>query len=108
MFIACEGEQVLGFVLGTPARGVINALYVAPEAAHRGVGTRLLTAMEEALRGKGVPEATLNSSLTSVSFYRSRGYRTLEPTVNTLPSGIELPCVAMSKALAPDGDPLRD
>jgi ribosomal protein S18 acetylase RimI-like enzyme len=65
----------------------------------RGVGRALMSAIEALLMDASAPEARLNATLNAVAFYRSLGYGNEVPTVNQLPSGIDLPCVAMSKRL---------
>ena len=58
-----------------------------------------MNTMEALLFDASVAEARLNATLNAVEFYRSIGYREGAPSVNRLPSGIELPCVAMRKPL---------
>lgn len=53
------------------------ALYVAPEFAGRGVGSRLLTAVETAARASGLRSFAFHSSRNALPFYRRHGY---EPT----------------------------
>jgi GNAT superfamily N-acetyltransferase len=93
------GAALFGIGVSSPENALINAVYVAPQMTLRGVGRTLMDAMEALLRQAGAPEARLNATLNSVAFYRSLGYRNDRPTVNRLPSGIELPCIAMSKRL---------
>ena len=77
--VAIDGaSQVLGFGSLAPD-GKIAACYVAPEMAHRGLGTRLLDALEgEALR-LGDRAVTLLSSRTAQPFYADRGFVTTGP-----------------------------
>jgi GNAT superfamily N-acetyltransferase len=83
----------------SPEIGLINATYVAPSTTRRGVGRTLMNAMEALLLDASASEARLNATLNAVAFYRSLGYRNDIPTLNRLASGIDLPCVAMSKPL---------
>jgi len=94
-----EGGDLLGFAVSSPDLGLMNAIYVRPESQRRGVGRELVGAMEEVARGRGARELRLDATLNAVPFYEALGYTSRGPSVNRLPSGAELPCVAMGKAL---------
>lgn len=98
-FVAEEDGQIIGFSLMQPAQGVINAVYVHPEHVGRGVGTLLLAALEREARAAGLSRVTLNATLNSVLFYKARGYESCGSGMNTLPSGVELPCLRMEKSM---------
>jgi putative acetyltransferase len=91
---------VVGFGVCSPQQGLINATYVSPGATGRSIGRRLMTAMEAAIGARGAREIRLNATLNAVGFYESLGYTSEGESVNRLPTGIELPCVAMSKSVA--------
>jgi ribosomal protein S18 acetylase RimI-like enzyme len=93
-------DTLLGVGVCSPEIGLINACYVAPGMTRRGIGRTLTNAMEALLLDASAREARLNATLNAVAFYRSLGYRNEVPTLNRLPSGIDLPCVAMSKPLS--------
>ena len=99
MFVADDGEALLGFCVLNANAGFINATYVNPNANSRGVGRALMTAAEAAARNKGLTEIRLHATLNSVGFYERLGYARGESATNRLPSGTELPCVVMSKNL---------
>jgi hypothetical protein len=86
----------LGF-LGTKAKLPVVQASAGPELGSPSAGSGTL--LEALLRDGGVLEARLNATLNAVEFYRSLGYRDEVPTVNSLPTGVELPCVAMRKTL---------
>lgn len=92
-------EEILGIGVATPAGGLVNAIYVDPTHARRGVGRALLSALEDELRVRGVTEVRLNATINAVGFYTAAGYRDDGDAVNELPSGVKLPCRAMSRAL---------
>jgi GNAT superfamily N-acetyltransferase len=94
------GSNRLGIGVSSPENALINAVYVAPQMTRRGVGRTLMDEMEALLLRAGAHEARLNATLNAVAFYRTLGYSNEVPTLNRLPSGIELPCIAMSKPLA--------
>ena len=88
----------LGVGVCFPEIGLINACCVAPDMTAR-VGRMLMNAMEALLLDASAREARLNATLNGVAFYRSPGYRNEVPTLNRVATGIDLPCVAMSKPL---------
>lgn len=88
-----------GFAVTTLRGGLINAVYVAPFATNQGVGSALVADAEEALLTAGQLEARLNATLNSVDFYRWLGYEDVTETINRLPGGVAMACVAMRKRL---------
>ncbi len=99
LLVAEEDRAVLGFCVLDSTTGFLNATYVNPPASRRGVGRALVTAAEAVARTKGLSQIQLNSTLNAVPFYQDLGYARGELTSNRLPSGVELPCFAMSKTL---------
>lgn len=99
VFVLEDAGRLLGFGVLDARAALINATYVSPAAAHRGGGRSLMEAMEAAARADGCAELRLNATLNAVPFYKRLGYTSRGPSSNRLPSGIELPCVAMSKPL---------
>jgi putative acetyltransferase len=102
VFAAVENGTLVGFGVCAPRESLINATYVAPSATRRGIGRGLMAAMERCLVGAGVSEARLNATLNAVPFYEALGYTPAGRTTNRLPSGVELPCVAMAKRIPPN------
>jgi ribosomal protein S18 acetylase RimI-like enzyme len=71
-----QDGQLAGFV--SVRDGEVAALYVDPPAQGAGVGTELLAAAEEALRGEGCAEAFLSVLVENGlarAFYEARGWR---------------------------------
>ena len=77
----------------------INALYVAPVVAGKGVGRALLAALEAAPGASGVGELRLSATLNAVGFYEAHGYERCGATTHRLASGAELACESMRKVL---------
>lgn len=90
---------IRGIGVCEPSSGTVNAVYVAPDATGQGVGTALLGCLEAEIVAAGTTQAHLNATLNATTFYERHGYSNGRPAVNTLPSGVELPCVAYSKEL---------
>lgn len=97
--VAEHDGAVAGFAATTLRGGLLNAVYVAPFAVFQGLGSALVRDAEEALLTAGQHEARLNSTLNAVEFYRWLGYEDVEETVNRLPGGVAMPCLAMRKRL---------
>src|SRR5262249_8513336 len=57
----------------------VAGMYVAPEHAARGLGSRLLEWAEQRMREAGQTRARLGASANAVEFYRKRGWRQSGP-----------------------------
>lgn len=95
-FVAEAAGEVVGFgaVRGDEAR----AVYVRPDAVRRGIGTRLLDAVEREVRTLGGGTVTCVASLNAVPFYQANGYVAQERMVRRI-GGAELPSIRMTKDL---------
>ena len=71
MAINAEG-QVLGFASISGAEIMLN--YVLPEVLHRGIGKRMLLALEAHAVVSGVDHIRLVSSIPAKAFYERNGY----------------------------------
>ncbi len=72
----------LALLRGVPAgvgaispEGEISVLYVSPEGIGKGVGSALLSGLEEELKRSGHAVAALNSTKTAREFYLNRGWQ---------------------------------
>jgi GNAT superfamily N-acetyltransferase len=99
VLVAEEPGEVVGFSIMSPERDEICALYVHPQHVRRGIGRRLLDALEAEARAAGVSEVVLQSTLNAVPFYARCGFTVLGEAMHALPGGAELPCVRMAKKL---------
>lgn len=92
-WIARSGDRIVGFVTFTMtgstfaksvSRGVIQNLYVVPEARGEGVGTQLLDVAERVLAEDGADAIVLEAMVDNDSarqFYRARGYHPHQVTL---------------------------
>ena len=99
-YVAEEGGEVVGFGSLNVGAGEVDAVYVAPAAAGRGVGMKLLRAVEGRAREAGLKRLRVEASLNAVGFYERAGYELQGTGAHRLWNGIELPCAHMSKELA--------
>jgi putative acetyltransferase len=98
-FLATLPDQtVAGYATYTP--GELTALFVSPAHARLGIGRLLLATTEQHAREHDLRELTLQSTLTSRAFYERHGYTAVAPESYTLPDGVTIPCVRMTKPLA--------
>jgi N-acetylglutamate synthase-like GNAT family acetyltransferase len=77
--------------------GELEALYVAPEEAGHGVGSRLLSSLEVLAWRTGAAGVSLDASLNAEPFYRARGYVRLHTARRVLTPDVQLACVRMRK-----------
>jgi predicted N-acetyltransferase YhbS len=77
----------------------IRAFYVHPRWSRRGIGSRILTACEDAARAAGFSRIELVATLPGEPLYAARGYEKAEPMQLKTPDGESLPAFRMTKSL---------
>jgi len=77
-------------------------MYVRPTIVRRGIGRRLLGVLENAIASPELDAIALHATFNSVGFYEAQGYTNCGTSLNRLPTGVELPCIAMSKRIRTD------
>jgi len=75
----------------------IRALFVHPDWARRGIGSRILTACESAAIEAGFRNFELGATLTGERLFTARGYAAIERIEVALANGASLPVIRMSK-----------
>ena len=81
-----------------PAR--IRAMFVRGDRTRRGLGTRILEACEDAARAEGFRTLALMATLPGEPLYARYGFVETGRSDVTLPDGVQLACVAMTKPVA--------
>ena len=76
----------------------VRAIFVHPEFARQGLGSRILATVEEAARAAGFRRYEMGSTLTGVPLYRLKGYVEIERIGVPLANGETLPVVKMVKS----------
>lgn len=99
LFVAEQQGTIVGFGQLDPAKGEVEACYVAPGAAGSGVGSALLARMEDSAGRHGHAVVRLNATLNAESFYAVQGYRRLGAALHRVSGAVELACVRMEKPL---------
>lgn len=97
--VACDGDTILGLGIMDLGKSEINALYVAPDHAGQGVGSRISSELEKVARQQGVTQLTVFSTLNARQFYLKKGYQVHRPAAHSLPNGLKLECIEMHKQL---------
>lgn len=100
IFIAEIKSKVVGFASLLSSYNTIGAVFVDPNFVRKGVGSKLLTNIEQEAKKHSVPILWVCSSLTGYYFYKANGYRTLSTTVLPLDSTY-IPCKQMKKRILP-------
>jgi GNAT superfamily N-acetyltransferase len=75
----------------------IRALFVHPDWARRGIGSRILTACESAASEAGFRSFELGATLTGERLFRARGYAAIDRIEAPLANCASLPVIRMSK-----------
>lgn len=98
--VAMQNETIAGYAMLDVDKQEVDAVFVDPAHAGLGIGKRLLAALEQLARGRGIARLHLSASLNAVPFYAAAGFTALREQAYAHPSGISLASVAMEKALA--------
>jgi GNAT superfamily N-acetyltransferase len=99
--VAQNGDgRLAGFIIADVSRGEVSALYVAPNAAGKGLGKRLLCLAEGLFLASGKKEARLRSTINAEAFYRHHGWTSEGCSSHCLGDERVLPCVLMKKQLS--------
>lgn len=98
-FIAELNSRIIGFSCFIDARNTIGGVYVHPDFVRRGIGTKLLNAVEEVAIQRKCQIIYVTSSLSSVDFYKANGYQVVRNSgfLSDLTTWIE--CVNLEKKL---------
>jgi N-acetylglutamate synthase-like GNAT family acetyltransferase len=75
----------------------IRALFIHPDWARRGIGSRILKACEEAARTAGFKKFEMGATLTGVPLYEAKGYKVIDDVEIPLSNGESLKVVRMGK-----------
>jgi putative acetyltransferase len=99
LIVAKQNNLIVGFGSIAPKDNQLRALYVHPSFGRRGIGARILTALEHEARSLGLSYLQMDASINAESFYRKHGFEIIEYATHQLASGQEMACVKMQKTL---------
>jgi len=80
MVLMIENEEVIG--TASLKDNIILSVFVDVNKQGKGIGTKLMSYLEEIARKKGFKKVSLPASITSVSFYEQLGYKIIEERIN--------------------------
>ncbi|NEI68047.1 GNAT family N-acetyltransferase [Rhizobium lusitanum] len=72
VFVAVDGGHIVGTASLDGA--VVRMVFVAPAAQRRGIGARLMAAIEQAAIAGGIAILSVPSSITAQAFYEALGF----------------------------------
>jgi putative acetyltransferase len=98
-YVAVCAQQMVGFGLVQVSSEYIAGIYVHPGFARRGIGTRLLLALEKLSLERKVKTMHVLSSMAAVDFYRANGYELIQADGFHSEENIWIPCMRMEKRL---------
>jgi len=75
--------------------GQIRAIYVHPDHALKGVGSKLLRSLRRQAFKEDLPQLIVKATLNAVAFFRAHGFTDVGPDTIELADGTCLPCVLM-------------
>ena len=103
--VACDSQNnLMGIGIFDVENAEISAIYIHPDNAGNGVGSKLLNELEEIARNKNIFKITVHSTLNAKGFYLINGYLEKELIFHNLPNGSKLECVRMLKNLSKDAE----
>jgi GNAT superfamily N-acetyltransferase len=77
----------------------IRAMFVSPFHSGKGIGSKILSASEQAARVYGFKKGALGATLSGLAFYQSKGWISTRTERTTLPDGCVIDVVTMEKEL---------
>ena len=103
-FLVAEQDdgEILAMCVVDIVQSELNALFVAPQAAGKGLGKILVASAEGVVLNAGHDRISLKATLNAVPFYEKLGFRKRGETMHSFSEGTQLSCIAMSKTLTPD------
>ena len=102
VWVAEVSGALAGFGQLNPVSRELEALYVHPDHAGRGIGRALLLHLEGLTRKVGVASLRLTATLNAVPFYERSGWVVASRGMHTHPSGLALACAFMTRDLGSD------
>jgi putative acetyltransferase len=89
-----------GWIHAGPGQGRLRKVFVHPEAARQGLGTRLVLAAEDRARAQGCSRFMLRAYLDAVPLYEKLGYVADRPGEMAMLDGAAMPVLFMTRANA--------
>jgi putative acetyltransferase len=93
--------EVSGAIAGFAAMGGdrLNAIFVQPQYARRGIGQQLLSTLEREAIDLNFSKILVLASVTAYPFYRACGYQAIDRAALLVQPHVRLPCFRMEKTI---------
>jgi len=99
LIVACLEETIVGFAQYDPSVSAVDAIYVLPGHTGNGVGSRLLSYIEDIARSLKKEEINIAASKNSISFYEKSKYIFQNTGYITCKDGTKFESVEFTKIL---------
>lgn len=77
----------------------LNAIFVQPQYARRGIGQQLLSVLEQESIEFNFSKILVLASVTAYPFYRACGYQAIDRAALLVQPHVRLPCFRMEKVI---------
>lgn len=101
--VATVQATVAGFASLKMATARIEAVFVSPHHARRGLGRSLLARLETIATDAGLQSLSLTATLNAVPFYRALGFAAVSDGTYRTSIGVDIACVHMRKTIGTAG-----
>jgi GNAT superfamily N-acetyltransferase len=99
LYVATVHDAVVATGMVNRTTGRLDAMMVRPDMMRRGIGTQMVSFLEDMARAAGLSKLTLDSTLNAAGFYRRCGFVGDVVEKFQSPRGITLDCIPMTKVL---------
>ena len=99
VIVAKKSSQVIGFGF-INKNNELQGLFVHPNFGRRGVGAKILAALEQEALLLRLSYLEVDASINAEAFYSRQGFEIVEHGTHQLASGQEMACVKMRKTFA--------
>jgi putative acetyltransferase len=102
LFVADYQGELVGFAALQMNSPGIGGLFVHPDYMRQGIGTKLITTLENTALEKRYKKLNVFSSLAAVDFYQAKGYKIFYKSGFFSEGSIWIPCFFLEKRLLND------
>ena len=99
MLVARQDENLVGFGQLAYDLKEIVAVHVMPQMIRSGIGSRIVSALEDEARNSEIEELIVEASLNAVPFYKACGYQAVKEMVFHCNNGVSVDALFMRKDL---------
>ena len=99
LIVACLKDQIAGFTQYDPLRSAVDAIYVLPDHAGNGLGTRMLRYIEDIARSLRKEEILAGAPMNAIRFYEKSEYKFKRTYFQTCRDGTQFESAEVIKRL---------